>query len=57
MRKIFGGLLLGVAVTALVAFKVATYEAKTSTAEVEQYQGVLYLQTVNLFCLMTTWGL
>ncbi|MFN4084274.1 MAG: hypothetical protein ACK4K9_11645 [Bacteroidia bacterium] len=40
MKKIFIELLSGIALTSLIAFKVATYEAKRSTAEVEQYQGV-----------------
>lgn len=41
MRKIFFGLLLGVALTALIAFKVATYEAKPSTSEVNRIEGLL----------------
>ncbi|MBK7148636.1 MAG: hypothetical protein IPH78_07355 [Bacteroidetes bacterium] len=40
MTKILSGILLGVVLTTLIAFKAATYEAKNNTAEVDQIQGV-----------------
>ncbi len=39
MKNILLGILLGFALTGLIAFKVANYEAKTNTSEVEQIQG------------------
>ena len=41
MRKNFLGFLLGVAVTSLIAFKVANYEVKPSTSEVNRIEGLL----------------
>ena len=39
MKKIILGSLVGITLTSLVAFTVANYEPKNSTAEVDQIQG------------------
>jgi hypothetical protein len=40
MRKIILGALIGLSLTTIVAFTVANYEPKSSTAEVEQEEGM-----------------
>jgi hypothetical protein len=40
MRKIILGALIGLSLTSIVAFTVANYEPKNSTAEVEQEEGM-----------------
>ncbi len=44
MKNIILGSIIGISLTSLVAFKVATYEPKKATGEVEQMQG-LYIFT------------
>jgi len=45
MKKLLSGIILGVSLTAFAAFKVATYEANKSTAEVETVQGIYVFMT------------
>jgi len=40
MKKIILGSLIGVCMTTILAFTVANYDPKKSTAEVEQYEGL-----------------
>jgi hypothetical protein len=40
MKKIMIGLMAGIMLLSIVAFKVANYEPKKATADVESYQGV-----------------
>ena len=39
MKKFFFGIIAGLAITSFVAFKVANYEIRSNTAEVNQFQG------------------
>jgi len=39
MKKILLGILIGLTLTTILAFKIATYETKKSTAEVDQING------------------
>lgn len=39
MKKFFFGIIAGIGLTSMIAFKVANYEVKNNTAEVSQFQG------------------